>query len=88
MGIYKRKQERKKKEITLFDQEKKRKNDNDKKKRKKTRQESKIRIKKKEGLPTLCHDISRNRKTIVYSLMSYAKNVLFLCKIDLLCNYF
>ena len=36
-------------------------------------------------LPTVCHDISRNRKTIVYS-MSYAKKVLLICNIDLFFN--
>ena len=35
------------------------------------------------GLPTVCPNISRNRKTLVYS-MSYAKNVLDICKIDIL----
>ena len=38
------------------------------------------------GLPTFCHEISRNRKKIVF-LMSYAKKVLNICKIDLFCNY-
>ena len=42
-------------------------------------------------LPTVCQDISRNRKTIVYS-MSYANKVLRLmqggCKIDLFWNFF
>ena len=38
------------------------------------------------GLPTLCLDISRNRKTIVNS-MSYARIVLLICKMDLVSNY-
>ena len=34
----------------------------------------------------VCHDISGNRKSIVYS-MSYTKKVMLICKIDLFCNY-
>ena len=34
----------------------------------------------------VCHDISGNRKSIVYS-MSYTKKVMLYCKIYLFCNY-
>ena len=39
------------------------------------------------GISYLCNDLSRIRKTIVYS-MSHVNNALLLCKIENFCNYF